>query len=116
MYNLLEGRFDGYELCHVGRASNEEADKLANIRSTRAPIPPSVFLEAIDQRSIRVKKPVDSHEQATLPKAATTDSEEPATAEDPILEQVRLVAPTWTQPFLAYMLRKELREDTMEAR
>ena len=27
-----------------------------------------------------------------------------------------LVEPTWTQPFLAYMLRKELPEDTTEAR
>jgi hypothetical protein len=28
MYNLLEGSFDGCELCHIGRANNEE---LANI-------------------------------------------------------------------------------------
>ena len=115
MYNLLEGSFDGCELCHVGRASNEEDDKLANIGSTHAPIPPGVFLEAIDQRSIKVKKPVDSDESATLRKDATTDSEEPATADDPILEQVMLVEPTWMQPFLAYMLSKELPEDTMEA-
>src|SRR5664279_5907514 len=40
MYNLLEGSFDDCELYHVGRASNEEADMLANIGSTCAPIPP----------------------------------------------------------------------------
>src|SRR5664279_5641723 len=116
MYNLLEGSFDGCELCHVGRDSSEEADKLANIGSTRAPIPPGVFLEAIDQRSIRVKKPVDSDEPTTPPEGATTDSGAPAAADDPIPEQVMLVEPTWTQPFLDYMLRKELPEDKMEAR
>src|SRR5664279_59471 len=115
MYNLLEGSFDGCELCHVGRASNEEADKLANIGSTRAHIPPDVFLETIDQRWIKVKKPVDSDKSATPPEAATTDSEAPATADDPIPEQVIMVEPTWTQPFLTYMLRKELPEDTTEA-
>ena len=31
LYNLLEGSFDGCEICHIGRASNEEADQLANI-------------------------------------------------------------------------------------
>src|SRR5664279_4757484 len=116
MYNSLEGSFDGCELCHVGRASNEEADKLANIGSTRAPIPPGVFLESIDQRSIKVKKLVDSDTTTTLPEATTTDFEAPATADDTMPEQVMLVEPTWTQPFLSYMLRKELPEDKMEAR
>jgi hypothetical protein len=54
LYNLLEGEFDGCELHHIGRSSNEEADTLANIGSTRAPIPLGVFLEQIDQRSIKV--------------------------------------------------------------
>src|SRR5664279_4104722 len=116
MYNLLEGSFDGCKLCHVGRASNEEADKLANIGSTHAPIPPGVFLESIDQRSIKVKKHVDSDTTATPPEATTTDSEAPATADDPIPEQVMLLEPTWTQPFLSYMLRKELPKDKTEAR
>ena len=34
LYNLLESSFDGCEICHIGRASNEEADQLANIGST----------------------------------------------------------------------------------
>ena len=36
LYNLLEGDFDDYELWYVGRESNEEAVKLANIGSTYA--------------------------------------------------------------------------------
>ena len=56
MYNLLEGSFDGCELRHIARSSNEEADRLANIGSTIAPIPPGVFLEKINRRLIKVKK------------------------------------------------------------
>jgi ribonuclease HI len=33
MYHLMEGKFEGCELKHIGRASNEEADTLANIGS-----------------------------------------------------------------------------------
>src|SRR3954466_5684791 len=47
LYNSLEGDFIGCELWHVGRESNEEADKLANIGSTCARVPPGVFLEQI---------------------------------------------------------------------
>jgi ribonuclease HI len=33
MYNNLEGLFEGCEVSHINRASNEEADGLANIGS-----------------------------------------------------------------------------------
>src|ERR1043165_4585432 len=52
LYNTLEGSFDGCELNYITRANNTEADELANIGSTRGPIPPDVFLESISQRSI----------------------------------------------------------------
>ena len=55
LYNALEGSFDGCELNYITRANNTEADELANIGSTRGPIPPSVFLESISQRSIKVQ-------------------------------------------------------------
>ena len=50
LYNTLEGEFDGCELNYVTRANNSEADELANIGSTRGPIPPGVFLESISHR------------------------------------------------------------------
>jgi hypothetical protein len=43
----LEGTFDGCELSHVSRASNEEADNLANIGSQCLSVPPGVFWEEI---------------------------------------------------------------------
>jgi ribonuclease HI len=40
LYYYLEGTFDGYEVSHARRASNEEANILTNIRSQCLPIPP----------------------------------------------------------------------------
>jgi ribonuclease HI len=50
LYYYLEGTFDGCEVSHVSRASNEEADILANIGSQCLPIPPGVFWEEIIKR------------------------------------------------------------------
>jgi ribonuclease HI len=43
LYYYLEGTFDGCEVSHVSRASNEEADNLANIGSQCLPVPQGVF-------------------------------------------------------------------------
>jgi ribonuclease HI len=43
LYYYLEGTFDGCEVSHISRASNEEADNLANIGSQCLPVPPRVF-------------------------------------------------------------------------
>jgi ribonuclease HI len=43
LYYYLEGTFNGYEVLQVSRASNEEADNLANIGSQCLHIPPGVF-------------------------------------------------------------------------
>jgi ribonuclease HI len=56
LYYYLEGTFNGCEVSHVSRASNEEADNLANIRSQCLAIPPGVFWEEIIKRSIKGSK------------------------------------------------------------
>jgi ribonuclease HI len=56
LYYYLDGTFDGCEVLHVSRASNEEADNLANIGSQCLPIPPRVFWEEIIERSIKHNK------------------------------------------------------------
>jgi ribonuclease HI len=43
LYYYLEGTFNGCEVLHISRASNEEADNLANIESQCLPVPPGVF-------------------------------------------------------------------------
>jgi ribonuclease HI len=56
LYYYLEGTFDGCEVSHISRASNEEANNLANIGSQCLPIPPRVFWEEIVDRSIKGSK------------------------------------------------------------
>ena len=122
LYDKLEASFDGCELRHIGRGSNEEADELANIGSTRAPIPPGVFLEKINQRSIDTKRrepkdlgasPGDASQnfENTEENIDTMDVER----EEPH-ELVLLIEALWTRPFIADLSRKELPEDRKEAR
>jgi ribonuclease HI len=67
MYRVMEGKFEGCKLKHIGRASNEEVDNLANIGSTCSAIPDGVFYKFINQHSIKVKTPAP-------PTQSTTDS------------------------------------------
>jgi ribonuclease HI len=58
LYYYLEGTFDGCEVSHVSRASNEEADNLPNIGSQCLPVSPGVFWEEIVERSIKESKKI----------------------------------------------------------
>jgi ribonuclease HI len=56
LYYYLNGNFDGFEVSHVSRSSNEEADNLANIGSQCLLVPLGVFWEEIVERSIKDNK------------------------------------------------------------
>ena len=116
IYDSLEANFDGCELYHIGRASNEEADTLANIGSTRAPVPPGVFLEQISERSVKTprKSTKDSKSVANDEPKAPEENDQPDVEEIP--EQVMLIEALWTRPFIAYLARQELPENPSEAR
>jgi hypothetical protein len=111
LYNKLEGEFDGCELTHIAHSSNEEADTLANIGSTCAPIPPGVFLERINQRSIKV--PHSGAPPVPAPLEAPGEASTPPTTEQ---VEVLLINATWTAPYIAYLLRQELPDDEVEAK
>ena len=122
LYDKLEASFDGCELRHIGRGSNEEADELANIGSTRAPIPPGIFLEQINERSIKIPRKV-SKDLGAAPKDSSQNSEDTEeitdaieVEEEAIPEQILLIEALWTRPFIAYLARNELPEDQKEAR
>jgi hypothetical protein len=117
MYDKLEGNFEGCEVTHIGRESNEEADNLANIGSKCLPIPPGVFFEEIFERSIKIKPAIDpvlatrsgANQPSPTPAAGTEDlSKETAT--------VMLIEAVWKKPYLAYLIRGKLPEDTIHRR
>jgi ribonuclease HI len=63
LYYYLERTFDVCKVSHVSRASNKEADNLANIGSQCLPVPQGVFWEEIIERSIKSNKTSTTEEQ-----------------------------------------------------
>jgi ribonuclease HI len=117
MYDKLEGDFEGCEVTHISRESNEEGDNLANVGSRCLPIPPGVFFEDIFERSVKIKPAIDLV-LATRSGAKKTNSTPAAGTED--LSQgaatVMLVEAIWMKPYLAYLARDELPEDPIHRR
>ena len=54
----LEGKFYGIEYHHVVRDQNQLADHLSKIGSSRAAIPPGVFIQDLFMSSIKEEKEV----------------------------------------------------------
>jgi hypothetical protein len=102
LYYYLDVTFDRCEVSQVSRASNEEADNLANIGSQCLPIPQGVFWEQIIERSIKNNKTSTTEEQvqhqATGSGAGNRGTMEP--------KEIMMIKETWMQPYLAYMIKK----------
>jgi ribonuclease HI len=115
LYYYLEGTFNGCEVLHVSRASNEKADNLAKIGSQCLPIPQGVFWEEIIERSIKNHKTSTTEEQAQHQAIGSGAGKlgQRSTIEP---EEVMMIEETWMQPYLAYMINKTLPKDTVEAR
>jgi hypothetical protein len=112
MYDKLEGDFEGCEVTHIDRESNEEADNLANIGSKSLSIPPGVFFEEIFERSVKIK-PATDPALATRSGAKQANPTPAAGIEDLSKEAatIMLAKAVWTKPYLAYLMRGELPED-----
>lgn len=119
VYNELKKLFDGCEVNHISRLNNDEDDVLANIGSQCLPIPPDVFWEEISERSTKVKKipkqpkkkeksKKDSGALAVPETNTSEDEEEP--------EEVMMIQVPWMQVHLAYITKKEIPKDPIEAR
>jgi hypothetical protein len=102
-------------ISHVSRASNEEADNLANIGSQCLPIPPGVFWEEIIERSITNNKNSTTEEQGQH-QATGSGAGKPGQGSTVEPEEVMMIEETWLQPYLAYMINKALPENIVEAR
>ncbi|KAK1595421.1 hypothetical protein QYE76_007721 [Lolium multiflorum] len=76
VYNELEKLFDGCEVNHISRMSNDEADVLANIGSQCLAIPPGVFWEEISERSTKPAKTKKEKKEKTSTVTKGTAEEE----------------------------------------
>jgi ribonuclease HI len=108
LYHYLEGIFDGCEVSYISRNSNEEADNLANIGSQFLPVPSGVFWEEIVERSIKSVK------SSTTAAGSGVGAKSDESAPEP--EEVMMIEETWMQPYLTYMINKQLPEDAVEAK
>ncbi|KAK1642618.1 hypothetical protein QYE76_060423 [Lolium multiflorum] len=110
VYNELEKLFDGCEVNHISRLSNDEADVLANIGSQCLAVPPGVFWEEITERSTKSTK---SKKKEKKPSGATKEKQE---EEEEDQDLVMMIQTPWMQPYISYILRKEIPDDPVEAR
>ncbi len=111
VYNELEKLFDGCEVNHISRLSNDEADVLANIGSQCLAIPPGVFWEEIAERSTKPQKP-KKKEKGEKPSGAIKATLEEEEEQDLVM----MVQIPWMQAYVSYILRKQIPDDPVEAR
>jgi hypothetical protein len=90
---------------------------LANIGSQCLAIPPGIFWEEISERSTKAKK-TSKQPKKKLEKdsGAPAESEANTSEEEEESHEVMMVQVPWMQVYVAYILRKEIPEDPVEAR
>ena len=91
----LEGKFQGLEYHHVDRERNTDADILSKLGSSRAKVPPGVFVQELQHPSIQLEDldvPPDQH----------------------ILTLEGLLT-DWRAPIIKFILDEELPNDKTEA-
>jgi ribonuclease HI/transposase InsO family protein len=121
----LEIKFYGLEFIHIPRAQNVGADELSKLGSTRAKLPPGVFVQDLLKPSIS-----DQADQTTKPDATasdlvallsnnTKDNESPGQQEadegTELPEQVVPPQPDWREPFIKYLNEHLVPEDKIAA-
>jgi ribonuclease HI len=89
----LEDKFEGLEFHNVERDRNAAADALSKLGSSRAQVPPGVFIQEIQQQSV------------------TTDQME----ECHVLSQEEADPNDWREPIIRYIRNEEEPDDKAEA-
>ena len=69
----LESKFSGLEIHHENRDNNVGVDVLSKLGSTRAAVPPGVFVRKLHHPSVKVQS------------QQTTDAEAPATVREVLM-------------------------------
>jgi hypothetical protein len=110
----LEDKFYGFELNHIARRYNKNADELAKIASGRTTVPPDVFSRDLHQPSVKTDNTPEPEKVSALPEAPSAPEGEALHVEG----ERNGVPPNrdWQTPYLQYLHRGELPLDRAEAR
>jgi hypothetical protein len=90
--------FLGYDIKHIRREDNMEADTLSKLGSSHKAVPPGLFLEHLH-----------------IPSVKMVDLENPELASSPVMV-VLPSNPPWAEPYLEYLTNKKLPEDEVHKR
>ena len=115
----MPARFKGLEFHHVARESSQVADVIARIGAKRDPVPPNIFLERLFKPSVvwQEESGNTSPDPTTSPDSEHTDTiGGSATEKTSSAHLIMPVIAPCSEPFLAYLNRRELPEDQNEAR
>ena len=82
----LENKFSGLEIHHIDRDNNVGADVLSKLGSTRAAVPPGVFVHELNHPSVKVQS------------QQTTDAEASAT-----VREVLMIEEDWRIQFIDFI-------------
>ena len=82
----LENKFSGLEIHYVDRDNNVGADVLSKLGSTRAAVPPGVFVHELHHPSVKVQS------------QQVTDTEAPAT-----VREVLMIEEDWRTQFIDFI-------------
>jgi ribonuclease HI len=113
----LEDKFHNLELNHIARIYNEAVDELVKIASSRATVPPDVFMRDLHQSSVNTREDggADSPSLDPPPKA-----EAPSTGTEVMQAEgstpLANLEPNWHVPYLNHLTRGGLPLDKTEAR
>ncbi|XP_066333565.1 uncharacterized protein [Miscanthus floridulus] len=122
LVHRLEDKFDGLELNHVARKSNEATNELAKMASARAPVPPNVFARDLHNPSIDYASateegpPVEPAAGLEAPSTAETHSAEPEVMEVNPEPPEANQDTDWQVPFLDCLVRGQLPANRTKAR
>jgi hypothetical protein len=77
----LENNFDGLEYLHILWGKNEVTDELAKLNSSRAMVPPGVFMQELHEPSItkalaKASKEAETSHETTPPIESISESPE----------------------------------------
>ena len=112
----MSARFEGLEFHHVARENNQAADVLTRIGAKRDTVPPNIFRERLFKPSVVWEGDTgnNSPDLAKMPDTEYSDTIGGfATEITPSAHVIMAIISPWTEPFLAYLTRRNSRRTKM---